>query len=354
MANKSILTATICPSSRLVLYLVAALLKMGLDLQAIASSQTNVALAVSTTVNIGSVPPSAKVTLDIPVTNRTDTPIRVVFDSADCGCVNSLVSGIILAGGESGSLSLSLATEGRQGSLSRYVKYRIFGLDNPATVEVNIKATVGDPVVLPVGKKFGPSSPGERKTARFRITTDSGLDFSGIRQIRGPNLARITRPDSELHGTLAPVIIEVVMPNTSSDEIEWAFEADFQRQADGLKITTLTSVTAVIPNGVFTENTLYLGTLRKSAKLSIEREFTLVNGNIALSSLKQPSWETEMGSVVVSPGDKSSRAKVRVEIPAKISSGIHTYTLTPKNNVQRAGEQARESVQIPVRVLILP
>lgn len=129
-------------------------------------------LTIPDSFDFGKVPAGVRLAADIPVTNKSKSPARMLFKASDCGCA-SATTGTLVGAGASGELGVTIDTSrSKKGVSSKSLVFAVNGDSDLRKAIVTFE--VGDLLVNPQKFDLGPCVPGSKKTIAFTINKIAG------------------------------------------------------------------------------------------------------------------------------------------------------------------------------------
>jgi len=298
---------------------------------------------------LGSVPAHSRIALEVPLKNTRPNATRIVFETADCGCLSALKNGLLIKQGDGDVLKLTLDVDHPGTTLNRMARFQMVDNSGVNSLELRISVDVSPPVIDPPTIKLGALSSGEIWHTKVKFDQASDWELLNFGQLKGPTELKLDLIQGDSSDATGGHV--AVVGNTSamsSDLVLWSIGFNLKRK-DGLTITSKSQITGSIPNHVFKPNTLYLGTVRKSKKQQIERRFELKKG-MKIQDLQIKQKKDEKGGSISVKADKKDNQFVLVhaEFNEEIPFGMNTFHL----KVGSFNEYTE--VFVPVRFLVLP
>jgi hypothetical protein len=294
--------------------------------------------------HFGTVPLGASVPITIPVSNRSESVVRLTFAGADCGCVSGEKSVVLPPGGD-GSLELKL-NAASEGSIHRKVVYRVSGLQDLELLSISLVGSCEGNLVSPHTVDLGTIGPGDIRDVELTLQAENrfGWDFLSATQVAGPSSGALVRDSAEP----SKLRVSVQVPNSSSNAFRWTYELAFADSGGQQACTELVSVICAVSNWLFEENVLYMGVVKSGPNAVVERRFKLRCVDVDLKRVKI-DHEKSVSLSIERSHDRNDEAIVRLIPATDAPVGMHSATFTVNPDATR-----NSGISIPVTWVVLP
>jgi hypothetical protein len=214
---------------------------------------------VNTHIDLINIPEHSIVLLSVPVQNNSSTSaVRVIFKSADCGCIVAS-DGIFIPPQKRSALKIKIDLGEQNGIISRNVVYSINKNGKESLVNINLSIhTI--PAIVENLIDVGVVKPTYDQSVSFCFNNKIiGANISQVQQITGPTETIVLKRNKFELEDNEDIIFDINFrtPEFSEEALVWYFEALWESKNDeNLQLLFPLRIAADIDNGIFEKKTL--------------------------------------------------------------------------------------------------
>ncbi len=227
-------------------------------------------LQFSHDVDLGTLPGAAIVRYHWVIRNDSDWPARLTWVSSDCGCISS-TQPIAINAHDDGGLDIRLDTRGYAGSLHKRIVFSINSSES-SLVELIVRGNVDQAMMDRPMLDLGIVDPGQQRIVLLQIRSPEGWSDPKLQLDKTVNLA---------NGALATAIhanrtveLTATAPSTCGRFV-WPFAVTITKSRQLVMATVYDELSLSVPNPLFDEPEIFLGSVREGEERWCERRLPL-------------------------------------------------------------------------------
>jgi len=302
---------------------------------------------VVTEVQAGVVPYNSKISIGVPIKNRMEIPLFLLFKSSDCGCL-STEKQIMIRPHETKIISMQLNTPFGSKVMDKEIWYELKGPQIASLFRIKVKAKTEPILIDTYERNLGIVNPLEDIQVQFRLLIKEGWKFQGVTLNEGVPYGKIK--------TLADMVtVYLKMPETGG-RFNYEYRTSFEK--GNLKADIYGNIFGSVGNPIFSENELFLGNIQKSNKrMTLEKEWLINRQYLVLDSLRiEPKlpFEYTLSEIKEGSGKREDEIHLKVQIPESWKIGMQKIDLIYLAEKKTTDNNIKIQYRTPIKILVLP